>query len=82
MGAAIGIGRDCEARAEQLLEGGADVLVLDSAHGHSVNVLKAIRQVKSSFPTCQLVAGNVATYCCEKLRQVGPSPSPCPTRAE
>ena len=62
VGAAIGIGRDCEARAEQLLEGGADVLVLDSAHGHSVNVLKAIRQVKSAFPTCQLVAGNVATY--------------------
>ena len=60
VGAAIGIGRDCEARAEQLLEG--DVLVLDSAHGHSVNVLKAIRQVKSAFPTCQLVAGNVATY--------------------
>ncbi len=62
VGAAIGIGRDCEARAEQLLEGGADVLVLDSAHGHSVNVLKAIRQVKNAFPTCQLVAGNVATY--------------------
>ena len=62
VGAAIGIGRDCEARAEQLLEGGADVLVLDSAHGHSVNVLKAIRQVKSAFPTCQLVAGNLATY--------------------
>ncbi|SDF91312.1 IMP dehydrogenase [Desulfovibrio legallii] len=62
VGAAIGIGRDSEARAEQLLEAGADVLVLDSAHGHSLNVLKAIRQVKTSFPACQLVAGNVATY--------------------
>lgn len=62
VGAAIGIGKDCEARAEQLLEAGADVLVLDSAHGHSVNVLSAIRQVKTSFPYCQLVAGNVATY--------------------
>lgn len=62
VGAAIGIGKDCEARAEQLLEAGADVLVLDSAHGHSVNVLNAIRQVKTSFPYCQLVAGNVATY--------------------
>lgn len=62
VGAAIGIGRDCEARAEQLLEGGADVLVLDSAHGHSVNVLQAIRKVKTSFPKCQLIAGNVATY--------------------
>ncbi|WP_291440618.1 IMP dehydrogenase [Desulfovibrio sp.] len=62
VGAAIGIGKDCESRAEQLLEAGADVLVLDSAHGHSVNVIKAIRMVKSSFPNCQLVAGNVATY--------------------
>ncbi|MBQ9452105.1 MAG: IMP dehydrogenase [Desulfovibrio sp.] len=62
VGAAIGIGRDCEARAEQLLEGGADVLVLDSAHGHSVNVLQAIRKVKTAFPKCQLIAGNVATY--------------------
>ena len=62
VGAAIGIGKDCEARAEQLLEAGADVLVLDSAHGHSVNVINAIRMVKSAFPNCQLVAGNVATY--------------------
>ena len=62
VGAAIGIGKDSEARAAQLLEAGADVLVLDSAHGHSVNVLNAIRSVKASFPNCQLVAGNVATY--------------------
>ena len=62
LGAAIGIGKDCDARAEQLLAAGADVLVLDSAHGHSVNVLNAIRKVKSAFPRCQLIAGNVATY--------------------
>ena len=62
VGAAIGIGKDSEARAAQLLEAGADVLVLDSAHGHSVNVLNAIRSVKASFPNCQLIAGNVATY--------------------
>ena len=62
VGAAIGIGKDSEARAEQLLEAGADVLGLDSAHGHSVNVLNAIRAVKASFPNCQLIAGNVATY--------------------
>ena len=62
VGAAIGIGKDSEARAEQLLEAGADVLVLDSAHGHSVNVLNAIRAIKASFPNCQLIAGNVATY--------------------
>ncbi|MBD5539455.1 MAG: IMP dehydrogenase [Desulfovibrio sp.] len=62
VGAAIGIGKDSEARAAQLLEAGADVLVLDSAHGHSVNVLNAIRNVKANFPNCQLIAGNVATY--------------------
>ena len=62
VGAAIGIGKDCDERAEQLLAAGADVLVLDSAHGHSVNVLRAVRKVKSAFPQCQLIAGNVATY--------------------
>ena len=62
MGAAIGIGRDCDERSEQLIQAGVDVLVLDSAHGHSLNVLKAIRKVKTAYPNCQLVAGNVATY--------------------
>ena len=59
VGAAIGIGKDCDERAEQLLAAGADVLVLDSAHGHSVNVLRAVRKVKSAFPQCQLIAGNL-----------------------
>ena len=62
VGAAIGIGGESLARAELLLEAGADVLVLDSAHGHSANVLRAVRAVKSDFPDCQLIAGNVATY--------------------
>ncbi len=62
VGAAIGIGKESEERAGQLLEAGVDVLVLDSAHGHSLNVLNAVRAIKSSFPNCQLVAGNVATY--------------------
>lgn len=62
VGAAIGIGKDCEARSSELLAGGVDVLVLDSAHGHSRNVLRAIEMVKSSFPHCQLIAGNIATY--------------------
>lgn len=62
VGAAIGIGADCLPRAEALLEAGADFLVLDSAHGHSANVLKAIRAVKSAWPNCQLVAGNIGTY--------------------
>lgn len=62
VGAAIGIGKDSEERAARLLEAGVDVLVLDSAHGHSKNVLDAVRAVKANFPQCQLVAGNVATY--------------------
>ncbi len=62
VGAAIGIGKDCEERAGALLGAGVDFLVLDSAHGHSRNVLRAIEMVKGAFPKCQLVAGNVATY--------------------
>ena len=62
VGAAIGIGKQGIARAEQLLAAGADVLVLDSAHGHSINVLNSIREIRACFPDCQLVAGNVATY--------------------
>ncbi len=62
VGAAIGAGSDCEARSDALLRAGADFLVIDSAHGHSANILRAIEKVKSCFPDCQLVAGNVGTY--------------------
>lgn len=62
VGAAIGVGADCESRSAALLASGADFLVLDSAHGHSANIIKAIREVKHSFPNCQLIAGNVGTY--------------------
>ncbi len=62
VGAAIGVGDECEARAEALLRSGADFLVLDSAHGHSRNILNTIRKIKSIFPDCQLVAGNVGSY--------------------
>lgn len=62
VGAAIGIGQEAEERAASLLDAGVDVLVLDSAHGQSANVLKAVSAIKASFPNCQLVAGNVATY--------------------
>ncbi len=62
VGGAIGIGADCLPRAEALLDAGADFLVLDSAHGHSKNVLDAIRGVRAAFPNSQIVAGNIATY--------------------
>jgi IMP dehydrogenase len=62
VGAAIGVGADRDARADALLRAGADFLVIDSAHGHSGNVLRSIRDLRTSFPNCNLVAGNVATY--------------------
>ena len=61
VGAAVGVSPDREARIEALLRAGADVIVMDTAHGHSRNVVEAIRNTKRVFPDCQLIAGNVAT---------------------
>jgi IMP dehydrogenase len=61
VGAAIGPGKDREERTEALIQTGVDVLVLDTAHGHSKSVLSAVRDIKENFPDCQLIAGNVAT---------------------
>ena len=52
---------DVKERAGALLEAGADVLVLDSAHGHSKNILECVATVKWAYPDCQLIAGNIAT---------------------
>ncbi len=60
-GAAIGATADVLERAAALLEAGADVLVLDSAHGHSKNIMKSVEKVKAAFPSAQVIAGNVAT---------------------
>ena len=60
-GAAIGVTKDLLDRAGQLLSAGADVLVLDSAHGHSRNIMEAVRAIKTKYPDAQLIAGNVAT---------------------
>ena len=59
--AAIGATPDVMERAAALVEAQVDALVLDSAHGHSKNVLKAIEKVKSTYPDIPLVAGNIAT---------------------
>ena len=61
VGAAIGTDKDREARTEDLLKAGADVLVIDTAHGHTKDVIEAVRETKENFPDCQLIAGNVAT---------------------
>ncbi|MBR5366256.1 MAG: IMP dehydrogenase [Clostridia bacterium] len=59
--AAIGVTKDVTDRAGALLAAGADALVLDSAHGHSQNILNCIDKVKSAYPDAQLIAGNIAT---------------------
>ncbi|HKZ46397.1 MAG TPA: IMP dehydrogenase [Thermodesulfobacteriota bacterium] len=61
VGAAIGVSFDREARVEALLNAGADVIIIDTAHGHSKGVLNAIRDTGKNFPKCQLIAGNVGT---------------------
>jgi IMP dehydrogenase len=61
VGAAIGIGKDREARTEALIKAGVDVLVVDTAHGHSKDVLDAILDTKENFPDCEVIGGNVAT---------------------
>jgi IMP dehydrogenase len=60
VGAAVGI-IDREARIDALLAAGADVIVIDTSHGHSAGVIDAIKSTKTNFPQCELVAGNVAT---------------------
>ena len=59
--AAIGVGKDNRERAKALVEAGVDCLVLDTAHGHSKNVLDTVQMIKGLFPNVELVAGNVAT---------------------
>ncbi len=61
VGAAIGATGDVLERCEELVKAKVDVVVLDSAHGHQINVLNSVKMVKAKFPQLQLVAGNVAT---------------------
>ncbi|HEY0839039.1 MAG TPA: IMP dehydrogenase [Vulgatibacter sp.] len=59
--AAVGVGPDREERIEALVQAGVDLVVIDTAHGHSRNVIEAVKETKRRFPEVQLVAGNVAT---------------------
>jgi IMP dehydrogenase len=61
VGAAIGTGANDIDRARALLDAGVDVLVIDTAHGHSVGVLEALERTRQRFPDAQIIAGNVAT---------------------
>ncbi len=60
VGAAIGVGEEAISRAEQLVEAGVDVLVVDTAHGHSEKVISTLKEIKSKFST-DVIVGNVAT---------------------
>ncbi len=61
VGAAIGVGAGTEERAELLAEAGVDVIVVDTAHGHSQGVLERVRWVKNNFPSIEVIGGNIAT---------------------
>ncbi len=61
-GAGVGITKDMMQRAKALIDAGVDVLVLDSAHGDSKNVIIALKTLKEAFPSIQIIAGNIATY--------------------
>ncbi len=60
-GAAVGVGPDREERIESLINVGCDVIVIDTAHGHSKRVIEAIKSTKSNFPDVDLIAGNIGT---------------------
>jgi IMP dehydrogenase len=61
VGAAVGVARDLEERAERLVAAGVDILCVDSSHGHSAGVIKAVEQIKRTYPDIPLIAGNVAS---------------------
>jgi IMP dehydrogenase len=61
VGAAVGVGADTDERVERLAEAGVDVIVVDTAHGHSIGVLERVEWVKKKFPQVQVIGGNIAT---------------------
>ncbi|SES42289.1 IMP dehydrogenase [Salipaludibacillus aurantiacus] len=61
VGAAVGVGGDADARIKALIEAEIDVLVIDTAHGHSQGVLDKVRSVRENYPNLNIIAGNVAT---------------------
>lgn len=61
VGAAVGVGEDRIPRAQALLNAGADVILIDTSHGHSLNVIEAVKEMKRTFKDIELIAGNVAT---------------------
>ncbi|MBZ0201345.1 MAG: IMP dehydrogenase [Ignavibacteriaceae bacterium] len=62
VGAAVGVNSDTIERVELLVKAGADIIVIDTAHGHSLRVLKTVKVVRKKFKDIQLIVGNIATY--------------------
>ncbi|MGQ9618057.1 MAG: IMP dehydrogenase [Candidatus Aminicenantia bacterium] len=62
VGAAIGVGEEAIERAKALVNAGVDVLVIDTAHGHSERVIETVKKLKKELPGVEVIAGNVATY--------------------
>jgi len=61
VGAAVGVGKETEDRVTALVNAGVDVVVVDTSHGHSQDVINRVREIKKAFPQLQLIGGNVAT---------------------
>jgi IMP dehydrogenase len=61
VGAAVGVGPDMQQRTESLLNSGADIILIDTSHGHTDNVIKAVQKIKGTFKDVELIAGNVGT---------------------
>jgi IMP dehydrogenase len=61
VGAAVGVGADCDARVVLLTQAGVDVVVVDTAHGHSKGVIDQVRAIRKAYPKLQIIAGNIAT---------------------
>jgi IMP dehydrogenase len=72
VGAAVGTAKDRDMRVDALVRAGCDVIVVDTAHGHSQNVIESVKAIKSNFKDVQLIAGNIATgEGCEALIKAG-----------
>ncbi len=61
VGAAVGTGADTEKRVQLLAQAGVDVIVVDTAHGHSAGVIETVRRIKQQYPEIQVIGGNIAT---------------------
>jgi IMP dehydrogenase len=72
VGAAVGTGHDTDDRVEALVNAGVDIVVVDTAHGHSKGVIERVRRVKTKYPDVQVIGGNIATgAAAEALAEAG-----------